>query len=131
MRSYRKQGCRARAFSRDGGRTWSAIEDVPTLVEPVCQASVVRLSWPEKTSPGRLLFSNPANSKSRVRMTVRQSLDDGKTWSEGRVLHAGPAAYSCLAVLPEGRIACLYEQGQKSAYERIVCDTFPADSLGD
>jgi len=131
MRSYRKQGCRARAFSRDGGQTWSAIEDVPTLVEPVCQASIVRLSWPGKDSPGRLLFSNPANSKSRVRMTVRQSLDDGKTWSEGRVLHAGPAAYSCLAVLPDGRIACLYEQGRKSAYEQIVCDTFPADRLGD
>jgi sialidase-1 len=40
------------------------------------------------------------------------------------VLHEGPAAYSCLAVLPDGTIACLYEGGQKSACERITVARF-------
>ena len=37
-----------------------------------------------------------------------------------RVLHEGPSAYSCLAVLPDGTIACLYERGDKNAYENIT-----------
>ena len=36
------------------------------------------------------------------------------------MLHAGPAAYSCLAVLPEGGIGCLYERGDKGPYETIT-----------
>jgi len=33
---------------------------------------------------------------------------------------ARPAAYSCLAVLPDGAAACLFEAGDQHAYERIV-----------
>ena len=37
-----------------------------------------------------------------------------------KALHDGPSAYSCLAVLADGAIACLYERGNKSAYETIT-----------
>ena len=66
-------------------------------------------------------------------MTVRLSPDDGKTWPAAGVLHAGPAAYSCLAVLPsrdgdrDVAIGCLYERGEQQAYERI---TFARFDLG-
>ncbi len=39
--------------------------------------------------------------------------------------HAGPSAYSDLAVLPRGKVACLYECGEKDAYERIARAVFP------
>ena len=94
------------------------IED-KALIEPVCQASILRI-------PGdgdRLLFSNPASSK-RERMTVRLSLDGGKSWAKSRLLFAGPSAYSCLAVLPDGTIACLYERGDKSPYDNITLARF-------
>jgi sialidase-1 len=48
MRSYLGNNRRAQAISKDGGETWTAPKDVPDLIEPVCQASVVRYSWPEK-----------------------------------------------------------------------------------
>jgi sialidase-1 len=114
IRSYRGQNRRLVAHSKDGGLTWSDPVADPALIEPVCQASLTRLP------DGRaLLFSNPA-SKKRENLTVRLSTDDGRTWPVARTLHAGPAAYSCLAVLPDGSIGCLYERGAKGPYEAIV-----------
>jgi sialidase-1 len=61
----------------------------------------------------------------REKMTVRASFDDGRTWPAARELHAGPAAYSCLTVLQDGTIGCLYERGEKQAYELITFARFP------
>ncbi len=121
MRSYRGLGRRGTALSRDGGRTWSKVSDDPTLVEPVCQASLLRAG-------PYLLFSNPANEKrGRSRLTVRLSADDGRTWPRAALLEEGPSAYSCLAALPDGSIACLYERGRKVPAETITFARFPLE----
>lgn len=44
MRSYHGQNRRAYAWSTDRGESWSETKLDPTLVEPVCQASAVRLT---------------------------------------------------------------------------------------
>lgn len=113
MRSYHGRNRRAVARSRDGGLTWSPVTLDQTLIEPVCQASLIR------HSRGKLLFSNPASTR-RENMTLRMSRDDGRSWPESRVLYAGPSAYSSLAVLRDGTVACLYERGERSPYETIV-----------
>jgi sialidase-1 len=115
MRSFQGNNRRLIATSKDGGATFTKPVADPALLEPVCQASLVRVPGEKNT----LLFSNPASTK-REKMTVRLSRDGGKTWPVSRLLHDGPAAYSCLAVLPDGRIACLYERGDKTPYEKIV-----------
>ncbi len=66
-----------------------------------------------------LYFSNAADSRERQRLTVRRSPDGGETWSGGTVITPGPAAYSDLTELRDGRLACLYESGQQDAYEGI------------
>ena len=114
---------RAVATSSDGGATWSALSHDAGLVEPVCQASILRYSW----DPSRILFSNPADAKARVRMTVKLSKDEGKTWATLQELGDGPAAYSCLAVLPDRKAGCLYECGAQSAYEKIVLARIPLE----
>jgi hypothetical protein len=101
------------------------IED-EVLVEPVCQASILRYPG----AKGGWLFANPASTK-REKMTIRFSRDEGKRWPVARVLHTGPAAYSCLAVLPDGTIACLYERGDKHAYETITLARFSLAWLAD
>src|SRR3546814_21170200 len=53
MRSYFGRASRTHALSYDGGVTWTAPEDAPQLVEPVCQASILRYSWPEKAERKR------------------------------------------------------------------------------
>jgi len=90
----------------------------------VCQATLTRYPG----SKGGLLFANPA-SKKREKLTVRLSRDKGKTWPISRVPRDGPAAYSCLAVLPDGNIGCLYERGNKSPYETIAFARFVPDWL--
>lgn len=127
MRNYdRTKNTRAIATSRDGGMTWSEVRHDPVLVEPICQASLVRYDlWPEGGQDS-LLFSNPAHGRTGVRrdMTVRLSRDGGKTWPIERLLWPGPTAYSCLAVRHDGTVACLFEGGRENPYERIVFARF-------
>lgn len=119
---------RAVAYSNDGGATWGKLHFDRTQIEPICQASLITV--PNSTqSPALLLFSNPASKTRRHRLTVRLSTDEGKTWSANRVLHAGPAAYSCLIDLPDGQVGCLYEGGRKNAYEKIIFARFPLNWL--
>lgn len=125
MRNYhkREKNMRALATSKDGGLTWSAVRYDPTLVEPICQASFLRYTIHPPHDRDRVLFSNPAGTK-REKMTVRLSYDEGKTWPVAKVLHAGPAAYSCLTVLPDTTIGCFYERGEKHPYETITFARF-------
>jgi len=128
MRSYHKKNRRAVATSTDAGATWSRVKLDDALIEPVCQASILRYSWPENGNRGRILFSNPASIK-RENLTIRMSYDEGSTWPVSKVLHSGPSAYSCLTVLPDKSIGCLFERGEKSAYEKISLARIPLDWL--
>ncbi|WP_162343791.1 sialidase family protein [Cyclobacterium salsum] len=118
MRSYFGKNRRALSVSKDGGISWSDPVEAVSLVEPVCQAALLRYSWPKDPEGDVVLFSNPASTK-RENMTVKLSRDSGKTWVASRTLHAGPAAYSALARLPNGEILCLYEKGDQHPYEKI------------
>lgn len=124
-----KDKMRAVATSRDGGETWENLRFDQTLIEPICQGSFLRYSTTEDSGPDRLLFSNPASKTTRHRMTVRLSNDEGKTWPVAMLLHEGPSAYSCLTVLPDGSIGCLYEGGENDAYEKIIFARFSLESL--
>jgi len=131
IRSYRGQGRRAVALSNDGGVTWSDCKDDATLVEPICQASILRYTWPdEDDGRSRILFSDPASSE-RKNMTIRLSYDEGRTWPVGKLINSAPSAYSCLAVLPDGTIGCLYETGAEGAYETITLARLSLEWLTD
>jgi sialidase-1 len=99
-------------ISDDGGETFRDLRRDPTLIEPLCQASILRYD------DERILFANPASEK-REKMTVRVSTDDGATWRSSRQIFAGPSAYCCLVALPGEMVGLLYECGTKNAYERI------------
>lgn len=119
MRTYQGNNRRLVAISKNGGESFTDPVEDAALIEPVCQASILRLPG----EGGGILFSNPASTK-RERMTVRLSRDEGKTWPHAKVLHTGPAAYSCLTVLPSGEVGCLYERGEKQPYEEIAFARF-------
>jgi sialidase-1 len=75
------------------------------------------------------LFCNPA-SAGRDTLTVRVSGDGARTWSAGRVLEPGRAAYSDLAVAPDGSVLCLFERGEESPYERLTLARFAPEWVG-
>lgn len=126
MRSYHGQNRRAIAYSKDGGHSWSSVKLDEQLIEPVCQASLIRCSWPTKTSNDIILFANPA-SKRRERMTIRLSHDGGKTWPDKRLVYPGSAAYSCLTVLRDKTVGLLYERDN---YGKITFSTYRPADLG-
>ncbi len=121
MRSYHGRNRRAVQRSRDGGLTWSPLQFDDALIEPVCEASMIRVGR-------RVVFSNPA-ATTRVNMTVRLSRDGARTWSRSRTLWTGPSGYSSLAALRSGATGILYERGDRGPYERIVFESFAIDSL--
>ena len=120
MRNYdRSQHSRGVCTSADAGQSFSDLRRDSTLIEPICQASLIR--YRPASSPGEplVLFSNPASRDGRVAMTLRLSRDEGESWSASALLHPGPSAYSCLGVAPDGAILCLFEGGQAHPYENI------------
>jgi sialidase-1 len=127
-RSNRGKGCRYVARSRDGGQTWFEEYDDAALPEPVCQASL--LSLPQADAEGAkpwLVFVNPV--RGRTTLTARVSTDDGKTWSAGRVIHPGHAAYTGMALLKDGTIGVLYETGPNHPYEKVTFARFNLEWL--
>lgn len=131
MRSYHGKNRRAYASSCDGGDTWSEVKLDDTLIEPVCQASIVRFTDEvSHDKKNRVLFSNPA-STSRERMTVRQSVDECQSWNAGKVLYEGPSAYSDIGIASDMTICCFYERGEKHAYETLTFAQFNLEWLAD
>jgi sialidase-1 len=120
MRNYdRTQKSRKVAISEDGGLTWSDIVADKTLIEPICQASLLGVGSDEK-GQHMLFFLNPADENKRQKMTLRISRDEGSTWTGSLVLHQGPAAYSDLTQLSNGNLGCFYEAGHSTPYQGIV-----------
>jgi len=132
MRNYdRTKKTRAFSFSNDLGMTWSEVQHDSTLIEPICQASAHRLTLESEFKKNIILFSNPASSDNREKMTVRLSYDECQTWPVAKEIHQGPSAYSCLTVLHNNTIVCLYERGIEHPYENITFATFNLNWLTD
>ena len=124
--NMRSKNYRDTAASQDGGLTWSPIKKDKTLIDPRCEGSILRWTWPDKDTKSRILFSNPAASD-RENMTVRVSYDEGATWPVSKVVNKGPSGYSCLAILPDKTVGCLYECGKKKSFEKISLARVPVE----
>ena len=104
MRNNDKTGRRVFTTS-DLGKTWKVHSSDKTLREPVCMASLI--SGPEE---GQLLFSNPDSQTNRDHMTIKMSLDGGKTWPYSLLLDEFSSwGYSCLSMIDEDTVGILYE----------------------
>ena len=130
MRSNKGKNRREVAISQDGGLTWSESKFDETLIEPTCQASLLRFTEMGPFSKNRLLFSNPAET-TRVKMTVRLSYNEGKTWPVSKLIHQGPSSYSSLAILPDNTIGLLYEGGEEHRRAWIKFARFNLEWLTD
>jgi sialidase-1 len=118
-------------ISHDGGETFEPAHRDPVLVEPRCQASILRLTWPDE-GKSRILFTNPASTtRQRKLLTTRMSYDEGKTWPVEKLIFAEFSGYSCMVALPDGSVGLLYEAGDKKGYERIEFVKFTTGWLTD
>lgn len=118
------------SYSSDGGVTWSESSRDDELLEPICQASLLRYSWPQNGQKSRLLFSNPADKEERVRMTVRMSYDEGQTWPINRVIRPERCEYSCLTVLPSDMIGLLFKGDRRVMFTKFSLGWLESDKHG-
>lgn len=113
------------AVSHDGGETFGKPYNDKSLIEPVCEGSIISYSRSGKNM-GHLLFSNPEHKTKRQNLTIKQSRDDGKTWTTVYTVTEGSTAYSDLTVMRNGDVGVLYESGVKMSYEYISFQRIPA-----
>jgi sialidase-1 len=99
---------RLQGTSRDGGKTWSTMMPMATLVDPVCMGSILRVSY----TPDLIAFTNPNSASKREKGGLRFSRDGGVTWSEPTIVVPGSFAYSCLTLAEPKRLGLLYETVQ-------------------
>ena len=113
MRDYRG-GSRAVYTTTDFGQTWKEHESSRTaLIEPVCMASLISVKAKDNVlGKDLLIFSNPNSTSARKDMTIKISMDGGKTWSADHQLLLDEDynwGYSCLTMIDKETIGILYE----------------------
>lgn len=97
-------------ISSDQGLSWETRPE-PALVDPGCNASIIRYtSIKDGHDKSRLLFCNARKKKGRENLTVRLSYDEGQSWTEGKCIYPGSAAYSSLTILKNGDIGLFFEK---------------------
>ena len=122
------RGVRYVHVSTDQGKSWET-SPAPELMDPGCNGSIIRYtSTKDGFKKNRLLFSNLRSSKGRQNLTVRLSYDEGKTWTEGKTIYPGSAAYSSLTVLENGEIGLFFE---KDNYTENLFVSFSLEWLTD
>ncbi|NKI25398.1 T9SS type A sorting domain-containing protein [Arenibacter sp. 6A1] len=124
-------GTQTRLITRtsDLGETWTPYTFDATLIDPINQGNILRYtSTIDGYDKDRILFSNAGNRSSRVDGTVRISYDEGNTWAHSKIYQTGSSAYSCLTILPDGKIGVLYETEN---YTKIRFKRFSLEELTD
>lgn len=105
--------------SNDKGKSWTTRQDT-VLVDPGCNASLIRNPNPGQKSDGKLLFLNVSHPNKRENLTIKYSEDHGQTWSLGKVIYPGKAAYSTMTALSNGEIGVLFEKDDYSEISFVI-----------
>jgi sialidase-1 len=122
----KRQKHRGVSISQDGGKSFYRHYFDKTLLEPRCQGSLQRVRWAKDGKPGVIAFSNPAWPW-RTHVMVRYSYDDGKTWPAGRMIYPHTSAYSDVTVLPDGRVAVMFEKDWWGSLGLAILPPPPSD----
>ena len=100
-----KLGYRYSHFSNDNGKTWISKKE-ESIIDPGCNGSLIRYSQGEKNL---LLLTNINNKKERKEIVLRYSTDEGKSWSNPKIIYNGEAAYSSMTVMENGSLGLFFE----------------------
>jgi sialidase-1 len=113
MNSRDQSGSHARilSISRDGSGHWDSTFVAQDLPDPTCEGSMI--GYEVAKDRRVLLFSNAGDRRERWNLTISVSMDGGRSWPRHTVLYAGPAAYSDIVALPQGRLGVLWERGDE------------------
>lgn len=102
--------CRIIAVSSDGGVHWDTTYYDHQLPDPVCQGSILTIGC--KKGNAILAFCNNDDTVHRRNLTLRISLDGGKTWAKKYLVDRKneSTAYSDIVKINKRRTGVLYER---------------------
>ena len=100
-----KLGYRYSHFSNDDGKTWISKKE-ESIIDPGCNGSLIRYSHDKKNL---LLLTNINNKKERKEIVLRYSIDEGRSWSNPKIIYNGEAAYSSMTVMENGNLGLFFE----------------------
>ena len=112
---------RIMAVSNNGGNSWDTTYNEHTLIDPVCQGSMLHIALNKNSV---LLFSNLHAVKTRDSLGIKYSKDNGNTWQFSSYIEIAKhgykgdwVAYSDLVEIHKNSIGILYERNN---YQEIV-----------
>lgn len=98
---------RKKAISRDGGETWTALQEDTTLPSVACMGAVVK--GPVKPDGNWDLWASFPSAAGRKEGQIAVSQNHGQSWQIVKVI-PGHFAYSALQVSPDQKsLLCLFE----------------------
>lgn len=127
LMSVRRSGERGYNISCDGGATWGEQGLWPEMNTNACNGDMIRYPLPEEA--GTLLLHSIPNAPQRRNVSIFTSRDEGRTWSDPKVLCPGRSVYSSLTVLPDGTIGIYLEENPTPAGCELWYMNFSLDWL--
>ena len=116
-RNQHPAGRVAHAVSRDGGATWGEVDYHDQLTEIFSQPNAIAVTGAHDAAgvadsgSRSIVFANASQMLPfRGCGVMRLSHDDGATWPHNRVINPRHYVYQCMAQLPSGDIALLWER---------------------
>ncbi|MEG0545992.1 MAG: sialidase family protein [Oscillospiraceae bacterium] len=104
------EGCRAISLSDSGYDNWCEVYKDKALTDPTCFAGIT------KTQAGTIFFVNCCHNKKRRLLTLKKSIDDGKTFKREMLVFKGTAGYSDIASDDKGNLYVAYEVKSGKSY---------------
>ena len=116
-RNQHPTGRVAHAVSHDGGVTWGEVDYSDQLTEIFSQPNAIAVTGASdiagaaEPNSRSIVFANASQMLPfRGCGVMRLSHDDGATWPHNRVINPRHYVYQCMAQLPSGDIALLWER---------------------
>ncbi len=116
---------RKTAISTNYGLTWNNPSYDSTLIEPVCQGTLLSYT----AVPGVLLFCNPAHTTNRKNLTLYVSHTNGSGWQHKVTVYKKLSAYNDMVTLPNGDVLCLFETGKLLPYGGIALTVIAKEKI--
>ena len=108
------------AYSKNGYCNFTELAPDKTLTDPICFGSCATYA---KDGINGIVFANCDHEQARKNVTVRLSLDDGRSWEYSKVIDAEHGGYvECGVDNKSGDIFVLYEENFGSKCHMAVFD---------
>jgi sialidase-1 len=110
--------CRAVAYSESGYSNWQGYAPDYNLPDPGCFGSVV--AYNDGKRPYAMLFANCASNEDRKKVTIRASLDDGKTYPISKTIDEDRGGYVEIAVDNKAGLIYLVYETEWGSFDYIA-----------